>query len=94
MRRRVAPSAGGWSDSWVVLGGCASNKTPAPVETRGPASGSGRHAGALRPRRSAGPPGAENAGQPALHRQTGDNLIRIAPDNGQNWRDLVMEQAR
>ncbi len=35
-------------------------------------------------------PGAENAGKPGYYMvKPGDTLIRIALDNGQNWRDLV-----
>ncbi len=35
-------------------------------------------------------PGAENAGKPGYYTvKPGDTLIRIALDNGQNWRDLV-----
>jgi len=35
-------------------------------------------------------PGAENAGKPGYYTvKQGDTLIRIALDNGQNWRDLV-----
>ncbi|MDY0746637.1 peptidoglycan DD-metalloendopeptidase family protein [Paucibacter sp. R3-3] len=35
-------------------------------------------------------PGAENAGKPGYYTvKSGDTLIRIALDNGQNWRDLV-----
>jgi len=35
-------------------------------------------------------PGAENAGKPGYYTvKPGDRLLRIAMDNGQNWRDLV-----
>lgn len=35
-------------------------------------------------------PGVENAGKPGFYTvKPGDKLIRIALDNGQNWRDLV-----
>jgi lipoprotein NlpD len=35
------------------------------------------------------PPGAENAGRPGYYTvRSGDTLIRIALDSGQNWRDL------
>jgi lipoprotein NlpD len=35
-------------------------------------------------------PGAENAGKPGYYTvKTGDTLLRIALDTGQNWRDLV-----
>ena len=35
-------------------------------------------------------PGAENAGKPGYYTvKRGDSLIRIALDNGQNWRDIA-----
>ena len=35
-------------------------------------------------------PGAENAGKPGYYTvKTGDTLIRVALENGQNWKDLV-----
>jgi lipoprotein NlpD len=77
----------------ALLSACASNKSPAPVETRNtapgtqlavpaPASVAGETAPAL--------PGAENAGKAGYYTvRRGDSLIRIALENGQNWRDLV-----
>jgi lipoprotein NlpD len=36
------------------------------------------------------PPGAENAGKPGYYTiRPGDTLVRIAMDNGQNWRDIA-----
>ncbi|MDE2504685.1 MAG: peptidoglycan DD-metalloendopeptidase family protein, partial [Burkholderiales bacterium] len=36
------------------------------------------------------PPGAENAGKPGYYTvRPGDTLIRVALENGQNWRDIV-----
>jgi lipoprotein NlpD len=88
--RRIA--AGALAAALLALvSACASNKSPAPVETRSPAPGTqlavpapaaGDTAPAL--------PGAENAGKPGYYTvKRGDNLIRIALENGQNWRDLV-----
>lgn len=76
----------------AALVGCASSsRTPAPVEDRG--AGTARPAAvAVEP--AAAPamvlPGAENAGKPGYYTvKPGDTLVRIALENGQNWRDLV-----
>ena len=82
----------------VFLAGCASTPHRAPVEDR-PVGGAGK------PFASSGSasgvtvgvpvdikplPGAENAGKPGYYTvKQGDTLIRIALENGQNWRDLV-----
>lgn len=77
----------------VTLAGCASKKTRAPVEDRSPstvaAAASAPAPAASQP--EAPPlPGAENAGKPGYYTvKPGDRLIRIAMDNGQNWRDIV-----
>ncbi len=75
----------------AVLAGCASgSRAPAPVEDRN--AGSTRQAPmAADPVAAAKPlPGADNAGKPGYYTiKAGDTLIRIALDNGQNWRDLV-----
>jgi lipoprotein NlpD len=75
----------------AMLAGCASrSRAPAPVEDRGrvtraPATAP---AAAAEPARAA--PGAENAGKAGYHMvRPGDTLIRIALDNGQNWRDIA-----
>lgn len=72
----------------VVLVGCASKtRAPAPVEDRS----SGVRAAVV----AAGDPaktfpGAENAGKPGYYTvRQGDTLIRIALEQGQNWRDIV-----
>jgi len=78
--------------SVAVLQACTATKTVnrAPVEDRGtpvPAVQSNAAASAV-----AKPvlPGAENAGKPGYYTvKPGDTVIRIALDNGQNWRDLV-----
>ncbi len=82
----------------MLLGACATSKSPAPVEER-----------ALGPRPTptivAGPgtvpalptvdttkplPGAENAGKPGYYTvKPGDTMIRIGLESGQNWKDLV-----
>ena len=75
----------------VALAGCASNKTRAPVEDRiasTPQPAASVPAAAVAD--AAALPGAENAGKPGYYTvRPGDKLIRIALDNGQNWRDLV-----
>lgn len=78
----------------LTLAACASKKTRAPVEDRGSTS-----AAAAAPTAAASEPvaetekplpGAENAGKPGYYTvKPGDRLLRIAMDNGQNWRDLV-----
>ncbi len=87
----------------LVLGGCAAPRRPAPVEDRmavpvqplpgaAPASAAAASvappaplADALKPL-----PGAENAGKPGYYSvKPGDTLIRVALENGQNWKDLV-----
>ena len=78
----------------LALGGCASNKKPAPVETRS-AAAPGTEVAVVPPPVPAGEavpplPGAENAGKAGYYTvKKGDSLIRIAIDNGQNWRDLM-----
>ncbi|MBP6404650.1 MAG: peptidoglycan DD-metalloendopeptidase family protein [Proteobacteria bacterium] len=76
----------------AFLAGCASSsRTPAPVEDR--TAGASRGAAvAVEPAASPAKalPGAENAGKPGYYTvKPGDTLVRIALENGQNWRDLV-----
>jgi lipoprotein NlpD len=74
----------------VALSGCASNKTRAPVEDRVAAPAPVVPGNAVGAAPEAALPGAENAGKPGYYTvKPGDKLIRIALDNGQNWRDLV-----
>lgn len=78
----------------MVLAGCASPKHRAPVEDRStgvskpvvaPAPQSQAPSAEVKPM-----PGAENAGKPGFYTvKSGDSLIRIALDHGQNWKDLV-----
>jgi lipoprotein NlpD len=89
----------------VLVAGCASPTHRAPVEDRkpttarpGPASQAGTPA-AQAPAAAASapaepvkppPPGIENAGKPGYYTvKPGDTLIRVALENGQNWRDLA-----
>lgn len=77
----------------ALVAGCASpRRTPAPVEDRGtsrPAVVAPQAAPAAAPA-MAPLPGAENAGKPGYHTvQRGETLIRIALENGQNWRDIA-----
>ncbi len=77
----------------VGLAGCASNKARAPVEDRvaAPASAPAANlAGAAPADAATALPGAENAGKAGYYAvRPGDTLIRVALENGQNWRDLV-----
>lgn len=84
----------------VALVACAGKKTRAPVEDRGTsaataaasaASAASAPAAAASQADAGKPlPGAENAGKPGYYTvKPGDRLLRIAMDNGQNWRDLV-----
>jgi len=70
----------------AVLAGCASStRHPAPVEDRNAARPQPAVVADSKPL-----PGAENAGKPGYYTvRPGDTLIRIALENGQNWRDIV-----
>jgi lipoprotein NlpD len=70
-----------------ALVGCASRtRVPAPVEDR--STGRSQPAVVAEPARPL--PGAENADKPGYYTvRPGDTLIRVALENGQNWRDLV-----
>ncbi|MDE2147153.1 MAG: LysM peptidoglycan-binding domain-containing protein, partial [Burkholderiales bacterium] len=80
----------------VWLAGCASAGHRAPVEDRAPGSNASRPVAAAAPATAASaaaakpPPGIENAGKPGYYTvRPGDTLLRVALDNGQNWRDLA-----
>jgi len=80
----------------TLLAGCANPPHRAPVEDRGPgakapAAATAGTAAASAPADATKPlPGAENAGKPGYYMvKTGDTLIRIGLENGQNWKDLV-----
>jgi lipoprotein NlpD len=72
----------------IVLAGCASRtRAPAPVEDR---SSGVRATAAVAGDPGRVMPGAENAGKPGYYTvRQGDTLIRIALEQGQNWRDIV-----
>ncbi|MGM9515662.1 peptidoglycan DD-metalloendopeptidase family protein [Roseateles sp. DB2] len=81
-----------------LLAACAVPPHRAPVEERSVGSANKASTSAPAPSNAgAAPavdtkllPGAENAGKPGFYTvKQGDTLIRIALDNGQNWRDLV-----
>ncbi|WP_325345740.1 peptidoglycan DD-metalloendopeptidase family protein [Xylophilus sp.] len=77
----------------LVLAGCNSRLSPAPVEDRGIAS-TGQPAGAQPPVAPLPPlkplPGAENAGKPGYYTvKQGDTLIRIGLESGQSWKDIA-----
>lgn len=73
-----------------LLAGCAATgRSPAPVEDRG-ASVSRARAGVSAAADPRPLPGAENAGRPGYYTvKSGDTLVRIALDAGQNWRDVA-----
>ena len=85
----------------LLMGGCATPRSPAPVEERNP---SARPAPAPAPVPTVAPPavpapapeppkpvpGIENAGKPGYYTiKPGDTMIRIGLETGQNWKDLV-----
>jgi lipoprotein NlpD len=83
----------------LALAGCASSGRKAPVEERSTASKAPAAAAVAAPASTAASaaepaakplPGIENAGKPGYYTiRPGDTLVRIALDNGQNWRDLA-----
>ncbi|MGE8491894.1 MULTISPECIES: peptidoglycan DD-metalloendopeptidase family protein [Comamonas] len=77
----------------MVLAGCGSTSlNQAPVEDRGSSAGRTPSSTASAPARidPATLPGAENAGKPGYYTvKPGETLMRIAADNGQNWRDIA-----
>jgi lipoprotein NlpD len=73
----------------LVLAGCGTRMTKAPVEDRGtssaPSSSPGVVVTPIKPL-----PGAENAGKPGYYTvKAGDTLIRIGLENGQGWKDIA-----
>lgn len=78
----------------LALAGCSSRSpNRAPVEDRGSSAGRiGTPAVVVTdPNAAVKPlPGIENAGKPGYYTvKTGDTLIRIALETGQNWRDIA-----
>lgn len=88
----VSRSRGVWVSvalASLVLAGCGTRMTRAPVEDRGTAvvvqSGEVAASLAVKPL-----PGAENAGRPGYYTvKPGDTLIRIGLDTGQSWKDIA-----
>jgi len=79
----------------LVLAGCASKPTKAPVEDRRPSNAAAPAPAPVAPAAPAADaakplPGAENAGRAGYYTvKPGDTMIRIGLENGQNWRDIV-----
>ena len=88
----VSRSRGVWVSvalASLVLAGCGTRMTRAPVEDRGTAvvvqSGEVAASSAVKPL-----PRAENAGRPGYYTvKPGDTLIRIGLDTGQSWKDMA-----
>jgi lipoprotein NlpD len=80
----------------LLASACATGTNRAPVEDR---TGGGRTAAAPMPAAAASAPGdvaakpvpgIENLGKPGFYAvKPGDTLLRVALENGQNWRDIV-----
>ncbi len=72
----------------LVLGGCSTRMTRAPVEDRGTAASSApSSAVVVTPLAGAT---HDNAGQPGTYTvKPGDTLIRIGLDTGQSWKDIA-----
>jgi lipoprotein NlpD len=77
----------------LFVSACATGINRAPVEDR---TGGGRTASAPLPAPAPGDapakplPGIENLGKPGFYAvKPGDTLLRVALENGQNWRDIV-----
>ena len=83
--------------SLLVLVACTTRPHRAPVEERTAAprpaaavASMPAASGALEGEATKPPPGAENAQKPGYYTvKPGDTLIRIALENGQNWKDVV-----
>ena len=82
----------------LLLAGCASPRRLAPVEDRTSVAVQAMPAAPAALTTASAPtpdavkplPGAENAGKPGYYSvKPGDTLIRVALENGQNWKDLV-----
>ncbi len=83
----------------VALAGCASSGRKAPVEDRSTTAKAPAVVTVPTPVPTPAPPtdptpkplpGIENAGKPGYYTvKPGDTLVRIALDNGQNWRDVA-----
>ncbi|MCZ8094690.1 MAG: peptidoglycan DD-metalloendopeptidase family protein [Acidovorax sp.] len=78
----------------VLLSGCGTRLSKAPVEDRGTSSNnasvSSSQPGVVVATPTKPLPGAENAGKPGYYTvKPGDTLIRIGLENGQGWKDIA-----
>ena len=78
----------------MLMVGCTSTSVNrAPVEDRGTSVGSGSSSSGQTGTPAVDPktlPGYENMGKPGYYTvKTGETLMRIASDHGQNWRDIA-----
>lgn len=75
----------------LVLLGCSSPRQKAPVEDRrSPAKSTASQSVDPKAAPVSLPAGSENAGKPGYYTvRPQDTLVRIALDNGQNWKDLA-----
>ena len=77
----------------LVLSGCGTRMSKAPVEDRGTsvaAVGPAAQPGAVVAAPIKPLPGAENAGKPGYYTvKPGDTLIRIGLESGQSWKDIA-----
>ncbi|RLJ36717.1 peptidoglycan DD-metalloendopeptidase family protein [Acidovorax sp. 106] len=78
----------------VLLSGCGTRLSKAPVEDRGTSSNNASVSSSQPGVVVATPikplPGAENAGKPGYYTvKPGDTLIRIGLENGQGWKDIA-----
>ncbi len=78
----------------VLLAGCGTRLSKAPVEDRGTSSNNASSASAQPATVVATPikplPGAENSGKPGYYTvKPGDTLIRIGLETGQGWKDIA-----
>jgi lipoprotein NlpD len=72
----------------LVLAGCGTRLTKAPVEDRGTSFASSSPGVVVAPVKPL--PGAENAGKPGYYTvKAGDTLIRIGLEHGQGWKDIA-----
>ncbi len=74
----------------MVLAGCSTRMTKAPVEDRGTATAVPVQSQPAEVVPAKPLPGAENAGKPGYYTvKPGDTLIRIGLDSGQSWKDIA-----
>jgi lipoprotein NlpD len=97
MRRTLVPDGAGARlvaalTACLWLAACGTSINRAPVEDRASARTTTAPAGGAVVSDVSGkaPPGVENLGKPGYYAvKPGDTLIRIALENGQNWRDVA-----